>query len=185
MSILSLDNTLPKTRTRTKINPDFDKWVTENLGPNYVGKGYSTVEEVFENLRRHGRGSAGWSDFPMHGMNDSGSFRERTLRSKGFIDNEGRWDQNAVAAKWKKEKSAEAEAELSIARQEAFNKVKGSLPDISNFMKDDPSSSSTVKNAAYWKEYYDLPPEARGMMQPGVKRAYYDIVDKALKNVGL
>jgi len=80
------------------------------------------------------------------------------------------------------------------AREDTAKRVIGTLPtprpaDPSpsrTLGKNDSEPVSNVPNkAAYWKEYYDLPEEARSYVQPGTKKAYLDIMDKALKSAGL
>jgi len=181
---VSIQKTLPSKRTSAKIDPMFSKWVEKNLGSQYVGPYYSTLQEAIDSSSSKSLGSGLQYGTVKGGM----SLRQRELMQQGLIEPGGKWNQDAVANKYKQELAAEAASKLSAARREAVNKVMGTLPTPTspgiNAGNTTPQMSPTNK-AAYWKEYYDLPPEARNQLQPGVKKAYYDIMDKALKSAGL
>lgn len=178
---ITVKKTLPATKSYHKIDPLFEKWVTKHLGSNYVGPHYSSAEEMMEAARRSPINGISYMGKSSGG--GGGSFRQRQLTERGLLNSEGDWNQEAVANEYKKEQAIEAATAMKVARKAAFDKIAGTLPTPSAPAPG--AGADSMKKASYWKEYYDLPPEARGMLQPGVKKAYYDIVDKALKGAGL
>lgn len=104
-------------------------------------------------------------------------------------------DYEKINAMGLKEEAGIKAAAVQNARNEAVKQVMSTLPTPSpgrdvqpanTLAKSDTTTpADSIHKASYWKEYYSLPPEARSYMQPGMKKAYVDIMEKALKSAGL
>lgn len=194
-------NTLPKSvsigdvnlgtkRTSVSMNPLAQKWIEKNLGEDYVGPAYSTIQEIMDNARKNPNISPGFR--PGFGLGYK-SMKENELKQQGLVDSSGRFNQQALAADYVKQMTTEKANAVNAAKQKIMSDVMRTLPTPTSPLNNagsgvldntEPQMSPTNKKS-YWSEFYSLPQEMRGMLQPGVKKAYYDIMEKALKSAGL
>jgi hypothetical protein len=102
----------------------------------------------------------------------------------------GGLDFDKIEAKAMAAKAHEKLQAVTNARQQITNEVLRTLPTMRVSENSRPSNNGIVgqgpsNKKAYWEAYYDMPPEARGQLQPGVRKAWYDIADKAFKSAGI
>ena len=171
-----------KMQSTANINPMAAKWIAKHLGPEFVGTHYSTIQETI-NAGRIGDKTLG----PQIGTRTVKSPREAFLAQEGMIDNSGKFDQGAMAQAYARETAQEKAEAIAKQREGIAKQIMSTLPTPSapaiNTSKEPPTNMPNKK--AYWDSYHNLPPEARGLLQPGLKKAYYEIVDRAFKSAGM